>query len=239
MQIRSIALLAITMPGLYCAANPSSAPLAVYYHFSSPPAAGLVPEMQAELGRILDPADLRITLRTLDPPNRTAEEFQGIVVFRFRGDCSFTDDRTSVDGLFNLNGERLADTQLVDGHVLPFGEVDCNSLRQFIAPALRFLDMDQKNAALARAIARVSAHEIYHMLTQSEKHARKGIARASQTRTDLTSPTFGFGQTEIDWLRGWVNKNSDPPAIAADAAPKTSPPYADSPAPESAGFDTR
>jgi hypothetical protein len=74
---------------------------------------------------------------------------------------------------------------------------------------------EDKNASLGRAIARVSAHEIYHMLTGSERHARRGIARSSHSRAELTAPRFGFAQKETDWLRAWAIKPAGQAAVAA------------------------
>ena len=101
-------------------------------------------------------------------------------------------------------GQPLAETDIANGEVLPFGAVDCETVRRFIAPALKSVGGEEKNAALGRAIARVSAHEIYHMLTGSEGHARRGIARARHSREELTAPTFAFAQKETDWLRAWA-----------------------------------
>jgi hypothetical protein len=69
------------------------------------------------------------------------------------------------------------------------------------------MGQEDKNARLGRAIARVSAHEIYHMLTGSEEHARRGIARAKHNREELTAPTFAFAREETNWLRAWAAAN--------------------------------
>jgi len=112
-------------------------------------------------------------------------------------------------------GQSLAATDVADGRVLPFGSVDCDTLRRFIAPKLKFLSPEEKNARLGRAIARVGAHEIYHMLTGSEGHARWGIARARHSREELTAPAFAFAPRENNWLRAWVAKPGGRHAVAA------------------------
>jgi hypothetical protein len=210
MKIRSIALLAMSIPCCVSAANLSGAPLAIYYAFDHPPAAALVTEMQAELNRILAGAGVRVAWRAIESP-RNGEDFQGIVFLRFHGACSSGPDAAPA----NLSGLSLAETDIADGHVLPFGAVDCDRLWSFIAPALKSMGTEEKNAALGRAMARVSTHEIYHMLTGSEEHARRGIARGSHTRADLTAPAFAFAPRQTEWLRDWAARKTPAPAIVA------------------------
>jgi hypothetical protein len=214
-MIRYFALLAICggmnaatlSPSRSTAGNFPRIPLAIYY--SSPPAV-LIVEMQAELGRILKPAGLRATWRAIDAPRDVSEDFPELVVFRFQGACSFdTAARASADP--DPGGLPLAETELSDGRVLPFGKVNCDIVRRLIAPA-KFQATGQKNATLGRALARVVAHEIYHMLTASTTHASEGIARPAHSRMDLTASSFRFAATETNWLRSWVEKQVQPAA---------------------------
>jgi hypothetical protein len=226
MTIRSIALSAMAVTFSLCAADPSVAPLAIYYSFDTPPSAALVTEMESEIGRILAVADMRVAWRDVAAP-RNGEDFPALVVFRFRGACSFDRDQDAVQSAGEPAGQPLAESDIANGVVLPFGAVDCEMVRRYIAPALKSVGREEKNAALGRAIARVSAHEIYHMLTGSEGHARRGIARARHSREELTAPTFAFAPKETDWLRAWVAKPGGRQAEAAlergtnpaDAAP--------------------
>jgi hypothetical protein len=220
MKIPSIALLAMSVPGCLGAANLSNAPLAVYYSFDTSPPAALFTEMQAELGRILAPADLHVAWRTIDAP-RSGEDFRGIAVLRFHGSCSFGQDSAGSGYATNPAGKSLASTDLTGGHVLPFGAVDCDQLRRFIAPAVKSLSVENKNAALGRAMARVGAHEIYHILTGSGTHASQGIARASHSRAELIAPTFAFAKMETNWLRAWADKQADRPTVAAVESAET------------------
>jgi hypothetical protein len=205
-MIRSIALSAMAVTFSLCAADHSVAPLAIYYSFDTPPSAALVTEMESEVGRILAVAGVRIAWRDVESP-RNGEDFQSVVVLRFRGVCSFSEDRRAIQSQEEPTGEPLAETDVADGRILPFGSVDCDKLRRFIAPVMRSLGQEDKNARLGRAMARVSAHEIYHMLTGWEGHARRGIARAKHSREELTAPTFAFALEETKWLRAWAEAN--------------------------------
>jgi hypothetical protein len=213
MKIRALALLAILASGCLDAARltPAAAPLAVYYSFDASPPAVLLPEVQSELGRILGPAGLRVTWRSISDSRGRVEEFPGILVFRFRGRCTFEGAADEEEHI--ATGLALAQTQVSDGHVLPFGNVNCNAVRRFIAPAVRDLRAQTRDAALGRGLARVVAHEIYHMLTGSEAHAREGISRSAHSRSDLTARSFSFGKAEVNWLRTWVEKQENPTSL--------------------------
>ena len=203
MTIRLIALLAMGVPVCLSAGNPSGASLAVYYSFDAPPSAALVTEMQTEVDSILADSGVRVAWRALGSP-RNGEDFHGVVVFHFRGVCSFDGYPVIHSRQAESAAQPLASTYITDGQVLPFGAVDCNRLRPYVAPVLTSLSPEERNAGLGRAIARVTAHEIYHMLTESEGHARQGIARAVHSRAELTAPRFAFARTEANWLRSWA-----------------------------------
>lgn len=200
-------------------ANPN--PLAIYYSFDSAPPPVLFSEIQTELDRILAPTGISVVWRSLEHRS-PGEAFREIVILRFQGACYFepgVSDSPAAD-----NGSlTLAETDLVDGRILPFGDVQCDRLRHFLAPVESKLKEDAGNAALGRAIARVSAHELYHMLTGSMNHARAGIARAEHSRAELTGSSFDFAKPEEAWLRGWVKQHmapadTDRPAPVAVAA---------------------
>jgi hypothetical protein len=151
---------------------------------------------------------LRVAWRSTDTQNNGSEDFPDIVVFHFLGTCSFETNWANDEFSRDTSGLALARTQITDGHVLPFGEVNCDKLRHFIAPAAKSLDARSRNSALGRAMARVSAHEIYHMLTGSETHAATAIAGSSHSRTELTVQTFSFARAETEWLRTWVERQT-------------------------------
>jgi hypothetical protein len=221
MTIRLIALLAMCVPICLRASNLPAATLGVYYSFDKPPSAAMVTEMQTEVNRILGDSTVRVAWRALHSP-RNGEDFPEVVVFQFRGACSIdrypgaNEDRAEVGG-------PLGRTDVSNGQVLPFGTVDCDKLRSFLAPALTSLDLEHRNADLGRAIARVVAHEIYHMLTKSEGHAREGIARASYTRRELTAASFGCALKEANQLHAWASGTDSRSVVEAAATEQTDP----------------
>jgi hypothetical protein len=203
-MIRSVALWAMSVLCCLNASLGAEAPLAVYYSFDSPPPTALLTEMQSELARILLPSGMSATWRATDALRKTGEDFPAVVVFRFSGRCAFDDTRggTAADP----DGQALGETKIIDGHILPFSTVDCDRVRALIAADLSAMPPAWKTPMLGRAVARVGAHEIFHMLAGVEAHDDRGIFRSAHSRSDLTAATFSFAAPENNWLHKWLQR---------------------------------
>lgn len=196
MTFRIIALLALASGQLPCAPA-----VAVYYSFDQPPARSLVAAMQVEFARIFttagfEPAGVPVEWRAIGDPEDG--NFADIFVVRFRGSCSMETGGKPEPAL-KTSERALARTSVTDGRVLPFAEVECDLLRRYLSPGFRI--GAEGEFTMARALARVTAHEIYHMLTGSVRHCAHGIGQAEFSPRDLTADRFVFGANESAWLR--------------------------------------
>jgi hypothetical protein len=167
-----------TLP-LLAAAAPS---LAIYVDFESQPASSAFRLMRAEVERLIKPAGVEVNWRKL-ADNRGLEAFGRVVVLRFKGSCG-----TAAQSVEPAGGSSvLALSKVLKGRVLPFGEIECDQVRN----ALSYLNPEagivERQMALGLALGRVVAHELYHMLAQTTTHAKSGLARASQSLPDLIS----------------------------------------------------
>lgn len=194
------------MSVLLCAASAEAAkpPLGVYYSFDTPAPSAVFAGMQDELARIFAPSGVSVAWRSIESAEGRGEDFPGLVTFRFIGRCTPDDAPGDIDP----EGLALGETQVSDGHVLPFATVNCDTIKAFIAPSLKRMPTVWKTQMLGRALARVSAHEIYHMLAGVAKHDDSGIFRPVNTRTDLTTMTFAFAAPEQNWLRAWRQRET-------------------------------
>ncbi len=168
--------------------------VALYYSFDQPPSERFVSELRTEFTRILEPAGIPVEWRELGLD--LAGEFTDIFVIRFHGSCSLGKD-AAPDSRLGSDELSLAETQVSDGRVLPFADVRCDRVRRYLSASANF----QSEAILGRAVARVAAHEMYHMLSGSAGHRGRGIARAEYSKTDLLAETFDFGPRESALLR--------------------------------------
>jgi hypothetical protein len=105
----------------------------------------------------------------------------------------------------------LGSTATADGSILPFVQVNCGALASFIAPRIGDQPESLREFVLGRALARVLAHELYHILTQSENHADSGVAKAALSVADLTGSRFEFDEAALGRIRAAVGR----PILAA------------------------
>ena len=82
------------------------------------------------------------------------------------------------------------------GAVLPIAEVQCDSVRRFIAADLGRTRSEQRDEILGRALGRVISHELYHILLRTTQHGREGIARPAQSSSDLVTERVAFARAD-------------------------------------------
>lgn len=139
-------------------------------------------EMKAELKDIMKDAgkSLDIRLRSEAKPN---ESFEDVVLVKLKGNCR-------IDRLVHLIDERgpLAFTHATDGAILPFAEVECDRLANSVARALFGEERKNADKLLGRAIGRVLAHELYHILGKTHEHNADGsLAKEAISAKQLIS----------------------------------------------------
>jgi hypothetical protein len=154
--------------------------------------------MRTELQRLLTPADIDVIWKA-NADRKSGEVFDLVAVASFDGMCS---PAAAVPPVSTVS---LADTSITDGRVLPFFHVDCTRLIQMLGSQI-------EAPAFGRALARVMAHELYHIVSHTAEHQERGVAKAVFSVNDLKNPNFEFDIWSLDRMR--------PPSttIASDAA---------------------
>jgi hypothetical protein len=152
-------------------------------------------EMKKELADLMSPAG--VPLRWQEP--LSFDDVNGYtVVVDLSGNCTVP---------FHADPERpalrtpLGSTATADGSILPFVQVNCGALASLIAPLIGDQPESFREFVLGRALARVLAHELYHVLTQSENHADSGVAKAALSIADLTDSRFEFDEEALDMIQ--------------------------------------
>jgi hypothetical protein len=88
-----------------------------------------------------------------------------------------------------------------DGDVLPFGQVECDRVKSSLRHLLAGCDYQTGDVLLGRALGRVLAHEMYHMLANERKHTKSGVTRESLTAYELTAKHIDLSAKAVDGLR--------------------------------------
>jgi hypothetical protein len=83
----------------------------------------------------------------------------------------------------------LAMTHSVNGELLPFGEVECDRVRTALQRTVGRGNPEAHQTEYGVALARVMAHEIYHMLEKSAAHTKDGLSKEALSATELSRGT--------------------------------------------------
>jgi hypothetical protein len=145
--------------------------------------------MKVELRALMRSPGYRVEWRE----GRTAErdvENAALVVVELRGSCGLPQGPLAAVPAWHIDS--LASTHVSNDNVLPFSWVNCENLTLLLAPALSTEAGAQRDYLYGRAMARLVAHELYHVLANSRDHCREGIAKAGFTVKDLLSERFDF-----------------------------------------------
>src|SRR5258708_37802966 len=113
----------------------------------------------------------------------------------FKGRCSPDAPLTTI-ATDRRDSEALGQTHVVDGKVLPFADVRCDSVRKVIDRGLRAASSTDREELLGRALGRVMAHELYHVLLRTRSHGRSGLARPVLSSSDLLALHDNFAPSD-------------------------------------------
>ena len=173
----------------------SLAPIVLYMQFQQPPPAAVADALKAEVDSIMRPSGLRFTWRELLAA-RGSDFSVALAVVTFKGRCDVTglDPHTSYAG-------PLGWTEISNEVILPFAEVDCQSVRDFIQRQLLRMPAKSREAAYGRALGRVLAHELYHIFAKTTKHGSCGVGKSKFTVEELLSVSLQFEAGELLALR--------------------------------------
>jgi hypothetical protein len=148
----------------------------------------LVRAMESELRRAFAPSDTRVEL--VMPTDRSHHPVfdTELIMLRVTGRCE-------VGPMPPLNGHKpdtLGRTFVTDGRILPFVELDCRQISGALRGRLAGATAAQRPGLLGRAMGRVLAHEIYHVLAQTAAHSPHGIAAETMNAEQMTCERLEF-----------------------------------------------
>ncbi len=157
--------------------------------------------MRKETGALMRAGGYRV--QWLDAPREVTAGF--LIVLELEGRCD-----ALAPTPVGLPVRRLASTAVDNGLVLPFINLDCAALQRFLGIPLRSKPKADAEFLYGRALGRLLAHELYHVVGQTAGHTRTGVTRPAVSVSDLISDQCSFGQEALFRLR----RIQDPPKLA-------------------------
>ena len=153
-----------------------------------------VQEMKREMLAIMKDTGLQLDFRSLKDFNPN-EPVTDLVVVKFKGTCQME----PLPVLFDERGP-LAFTHSTDGEVLPFSEVACDRVRQSVESAMWGGDRAKADMLFGRALGRVLAHELVHIVARTNKHGVKGVAKTSLSGVQLIADRLELDADDVQRL---------------------------------------
>jgi hypothetical protein len=191
---------------------PAGPALEVYVKNQQASSPAVLAEMNRELGAQMRSAGFRVIVRGAnDPPSSAGAEH--LVIVELRGACVAR--RSGMRSKRLSYSLPLASSSVADGRVLPFSWVNCSVLNRFLEPVIGNQPDAERAHLYGRSMARLLAHEFYHVLAQTYDHTDTGIAKERFSTADLLAEHFEFESGALDRLR----PAPPPREIAADDSP--------------------
>jgi hypothetical protein len=92
----------------------------------------------------------------------------------------------------------MAFTYSTDGVVQPFSAVACDQVTSIVRSAMAGGDFANADVLLGRALGRVLAHEVVHILSKSAVHGHAGVARTALSGSQLIAPELKLGAADLE-----------------------------------------
>jgi hypothetical protein len=176
----------------------TDAGLVVYLRTGGKQPAAPLTQMKRELSAIMHQAGYRVEWRSLDTVRGTDADAPLLAVLELEGVCGLSAGHSDSEP---AGPSSLATTTITDGQVLPFSRLNCTALTRVVSSALAKDAGAQRDYFYGRAMARVVAHELYHVLMRTTEHARSGVARSCFSTSDLLTERFEFEGATLARLR--------------------------------------
>lgn len=144
--------------------------------------------MERELRRIFGPSDTRVEIVFDRDRNAHTVYDSQVIMMRVKGRCALGPATAG----YSHKPDTLGRTFITDGAVLPFVELDCRQISGAIRQRLATAPAGERPVLLGRALARVLAHEIYHVLAATMTHSATGIAAETMSAEQLACERHDF-----------------------------------------------
>jgi len=154
-------------------------------------------EMVLEATNILKKSGVALHWHLGEP----AGEVNGfLVVVKLLGSCD-------MDGppVFPMSGP-LGWSHEVDGVVLPFSDLACDAIRGAVQSARLAGNQLRGNVLLGRAMGRVLAHELYHIVANTAEHGDEGVTQTAFSARELTSGQLELHPADVEAIQSGLRQ---------------------------------
>lgn len=154
-------------------------------------------EMGREAARILKKSGVTLTWHLGQP----AQSVSGLlVVVKLMGRCDMDGPSASPSpGPLGWSHE-------ANRVVLPFSDLSCDNIRATVQNASPAGNQLRGNYMLGRAMGRVLAHELYHIVADTEEHGAGGVAQSALSARELTSGQLELQSSDVEAIQSGLRQ---------------------------------
>jgi|SRR5579871_1795083 len=172
--------------------NPRATSLNLLLRSDSEIAPGVLESVEKEVRTIFSGTALELQF---EEPNQPGGTYSWMAVLRFHGVCA-AGPVHGTPATKERPVRELGTTHIVEGAIIPFADIECDAVRRTLGIAKSGTTaLDEP--ILGRALGRVVAHELYHILLKDEHHGR-GLAAAAFSRSDLVAAHRSFDAADLN-----------------------------------------
>jgi hypothetical protein len=176
--MRPVICALLSVATLACSAF-AAAKVTVVLQFEARHSEPSINEMKRELQSQLQSSGVELNWRQMDELS-ASDSFPSLVVVKFHGSC----EATALSAPLPSEPVSLAYTHVSNGSVIPFADVECDRIRSALA-ALRNGYSSRNDLLFGRAIGRVLAHELHHIIGRTQAHTQHGLSRKCLSPQEL------------------------------------------------------
>ncbi len=181
---RSALLLSVLVVALFAKSAPASGLVAVLV--GSDHATPAVLEAIERTAQAALAPGISVTWKTSSELEGTAVSAD-VAIIRLRGECHPRGGLQSWSPPSIADGKPMGQTHISDGHVLPIADILCDTVWDLVGPDIRGAAARDRDELLGRALGRVVAHELYHIMLRTTAHTQEGFTRPNLRSADLLS----------------------------------------------------
>lgn len=85
--------------------------------------------------------------------------------------------------------------------MLSFSEVECDKVANSIRPEMSRSQWHNRDSIFGRALGRVLAHELFHMLAKSQYHAGDGVTKSALSPAQLVADKLSMSRADLEKLK--------------------------------------
>jgi hypothetical protein len=168
--------------------------ITIVLDFEGPKSDQSIAEMKREFAGIMKDAAVTVDWKSRAEAERLA--FPNLMVVRFKGTCVLR----PVPYLIDERGP-MAFTYTTDGEVQPFSEVKCDEVSRVVRSAMSGSDYVHADLLMGRALGRVLAHEVVHIMSKSGTHGHAGVAKSALSARQLIGAELRLEPDDLDRIR--------------------------------------